>query len=453
MAEAAAEGQRSRLDVLITGFGPFCGVPENPTTELVRSLPGFLQDNPGRNSSAMDLECSLVEVSRDGTTEAVEQLYRGVEEGRAAAGSGRGAPGNKRCLVVHFGVDSGSMCFKCESVAHNMADFRVPDERGLQPRRAPISDLHELDEGVPTNVPVHRVQRALAAQGHEVEVSTNAGRFLCNYIFYISLCKAKAAGDAWCIFVHMPPFACKKREAQLAFARDLLDELYDAIHQVAAAAATAAAPAAPVAAAEAHPNLRGAVALPTADDALIETLCLTGFDHGIAETLVNVAKMDAADGGGQDDYSSVFVNSTAPSLRSVMAVIRMQEGLAFDAIARHGELKLVLAVRTDLDMNKGKIAAQCCHAALEAYRRGMQASPEAVVAWEGCGEPTICVKAPKGQDQLNALEAVARACDVPACRVVDAGRTQVASGTTTVLAVGPAPAGIVDLVTGRLRLL
>ncbi|KAJ3278726.1 Peptidyl-tRNA hydrolase protein 2, mitochondrial, partial [Rhizoclosmatium sp. JEL0117] len=34
-----------------------------------------------------------------------------------------------------------------------------------------------------------------------------------------------------------------------------------------------------------------------------------------------------------------------------------------------GEWKMVLLVRTDLDMGKGKAAAQCCHATLAAYRK------------------------------------------------------------------------------------
>ena len=37
--------------------------------------------------------------------------------------------------------------------------------------------------------------------------------------------------------------------------------------------------------------------------------------------------------------------------------------------------------------------------------------------------------------------------------VRDAGRTQVASGSVTVLGVGPGPKGVVDGVTGGLRLL
>jgi peptidyl-tRNA hydrolase, PTH2 family len=37
--------------------------------------------------------------------------------------------------------------------------------------------------------------------------------------------------------------------------------------------------------------------------------------------------------------------------------------------------------------------------------------------------------------------------------IADAGRTQIASGSLTVLGIGPAPKGVVDGVTGQLKLL
>ena len=37
-----------------------------------------------------------------------------------------------------------------------------------------------------------------------------------------------------------------------------------------------------------------------------------------------------------------------------------------------GEMKMVLVVRSDLKMGKGKIGAQCGHAVLGAYRQMMQ---------------------------------------------------------------------------------
>ena len=37
-------------------------------------------------------------------------------------------------------------------------------------------------------------------------------------------------------------------------------------------------------------------------------------------------------------------------------------------------MKLVFVVRTDVKMQKGKIAAQCCHAAVMTYKRSVEVS-------------------------------------------------------------------------------
>ena len=47
----------------------------------------------------------------------------------------------------------------------------------------------------------------------------------------------------------------------------------------------------------------------------------------------------------------------------------------------------------------------------------------------------------------------ALAAGLPAYIVCDAGRTQIAAGSQTVLAVGPAPKSVVDAITGHLKLL
>lgn len=39
-------------------------------------------------------------------------------------------------------------------------------------------------------------------------------------------------------------------------------------------------------------------------------------------------------------------------------------------------LKMVLVVRTDLEMTKGKAAAQCCHACLSNYKESQRRNPE-----------------------------------------------------------------------------
>ncbi|KAK3304298.1 peptidyl-tRNA hydrolase PTH2-domain-containing protein [Chaetomium strumarium] len=124
------------------------------------------------------------------------------------------------------------------------------------------------------------------------------------------------------------------------------------------------------------------------------------------------------------------------------------------------ECKLVLVVRSDLGMTKGKIAAQCSHATLACYKtllRAAQRDPQCAEAkilrqWERMGQAKIAVQV-KSEDELLELMGKARSLGVTAEVIADAGRTQIASGSRTVLGVGPAPKSMVDMVTGHLKLL
>ncbi|KAI1753028.1 PTH2-domain-containing protein [Xylaria castorea] len=124
------------------------------------------------------------------------------------------------------------------------------------------------------------------------------------------------------------------------------------------------------------------------------------------------------------------------------------------------ECKLVLVVRTDLGMTKGKIAAQCSHATLACYKtlsRGASRQPTSAEAkilqrWERLGQAKIAVQV-KSQEELLTLMGKARSLGITAEVIQDAGRTQIDPGSFTVLGVGPAPKSLVDQVTGGLKLL
>ncbi|KAI1506302.1 peptidyl-tRNA hydrolase PTH2-domain-containing protein [Biscogniauxia marginata] len=124
------------------------------------------------------------------------------------------------------------------------------------------------------------------------------------------------------------------------------------------------------------------------------------------------------------------------------------------------ECKLVLVVRTDLGMTKGKIAAQCSHATLACYKSlsRRSSSPSDAIStsilrrWERLGQAKIAVQT-KSEAELLALMSRARALGVTAEVIQDAGRTQIDPGSLTVLGVGPAPRSLVDQVTGGLKLL
>ncbi|KZP32209.1 PTH2-domain-containing protein [Athelia psychrophila] len=116
------------------------------------------------------------------------------------------------------------------------------------------------------------------------------------------------------------------------------------------------------------------------------------------------------------------------------------------------DCKLVLVVRTDLGMSLGKVAAQCSHATLACYQTLTASNPVLVRQWERTGQTKIALKC-DSEDELLLLEAKARSLNLCARSIRDAGRTQIAAGSRTVLGIGPAPARLINQVTGKLRLL
>ena len=52
--------------------------------------------------------------------------------------------------------------------------------------------------------------------------------------------------------------------------------------------------------------------------------------------------------------------------------------------------QMVLVVRTDLAMTKGKVATQCAHAAVACYKKGLVKTPDFVKNWERFGQVRVC---------------------------------------------------------------
>lgn len=72
--------------------------------------------------------------------------------------------------------------------------------------------------------------------------------------------------------------------------------------------------------------------------------------------------------------------------------------------------------------------------------------------WQSRGQAKIALQA-GSEDELLLLQAQAVSLGLCAEVIHDAGRTQIASGTATVLGIGPGPKSIVNQVTGHLKLL
>jgi PTH2 family peptidyl-tRNA hydrolase len=100
----------------------------------------------------------------------------------------------------------------------------------------------------------------------------------------------------------------------------------------------------------------------------------------------------------------------------------------------------------------GKIAAQCGHATLACYKNLLRTKSPILRRWERTGQAKVALQV-KSEDELEVLQATAISLGIVAEVIADAGRTQIASGSHTVLGIGPAPKSVIDKVTGHLKLL
>uniref|UniRef100_A0A0B6YQI6 peptidyl-tRNA hydrolase n=1 Tax=Arion vulgaris TaxID=1028688 RepID=A0A0B6YQI6_9EUPU len=124
-----------------------------------------------------------------------------------------------------------------------------------------------------------------------------------------------------------------------------------------------------------------------------------------------------------------------------------------DMFVTTDSFKMVFVVNSELNMGVGKIAAQVAHAALSLFRYMMEddVKAEILLAWGHLGETKIVLKG-ENTMQLEVLAAQAASLQLDRYIVHDAGHTQVAPGSATVLGIF-GKVDIVDKVTRTLKLL
>ncbi|CAB3256847.1 unnamed protein product [Arctia plantaginis] len=129
-----------------------------------------------------------------------------------------------------------------------------------------------------------------------------------------------------------------------------------------------------------------------------------------------------------------------------------EAGNALKKFSSKQEYKLVLVVRTDLNMGKGKIAAQCSHAAVGAFEKAQKSDPEGLQKWQYTGQAKVALKT-DSLEEIKQIKDNAKKMGLITSLIRDAGRTQIAPNSITVLGIGPAPKDVIDKVTGHLKLL
>ena len=263
-------GDKALPRFVVTGFGPFRGVADNPTTTIVKELRSYLSNvcDNGLSSCtpqqlASNITTHIFETSAEdvrqwqdewfdrllGEVECGSTTRRGDEtnsEANAAEFCDQGK--NDVVVLLHLGVHYKAQCFHLESSAYNDATFRVPDERGYQPKEEcvlPAADGCAYGDKLSTTLKVPLLVKKMQSRGYPSKLSGDPGRFVCNYTYCYSLNKcnrfnstvpapntasvavdcAKRRPTLYSIFVHVPLFHVTGKEEQLEFLVALLDEI------------------------------------------------------------------------------------------------------------------------------------------------------------------------------------------------------------------------------------
>ena len=111
--------------------------------------------------------------------------------------------------------------------------------------------------------------------------------------------------------------------------------------------------------------------------------------------------------------------------------------------------KQVIIVRQDLKLPAGKCAAQCSHAAVDAV---LKSDKKIINSWRTEGMAKIVLKV-KDEKELVNLFQKAKDEGLAASLITDAGKTVVAPGTRTCMAIGPDGEEKIDKITGGVSLL
>lgn len=176
---------RSRRTVLITGFGPFPGHPQNASALLA----GLVAEAARPRLPGYDIRSAVLPVEWKAGPASLRKLI--VE--------------SRPILALHFGVSHRATRFAIEQRAVNAASESC-DAAGDLPEACEVSADGPME--LASTLPVPLILERLRRLGIPAQLSRDAGRYLCNAILYASLAEARRSATPGFVsrrgFVHVP---------------------------------------------------------------------------------------------------------------------------------------------------------------------------------------------------------------------------------------------------------
>ena len=150
------------MNLILTGFGPFPNHADNPSGQIASSLGGFT----------------------------LKVAYDEVDAFLDA---------HPADFYLCLGLNAKAKEPQIEIRAFNERSLDVPDVTGAKPKTAVL--IPEEPESLTTSLEASMLYMSLICEGLPCGLSSDPGRYLCNYVYFKAL--SKTNGNA--LFVHLPP--------------------------------------------------------------------------------------------------------------------------------------------------------------------------------------------------------------------------------------------------------
>lgn len=168
--------------ILVTGFTPFPGAPENPTAFLVEAIRSGRIKVP----DGVILDARLLPTEFTASWSVFQAALAEVRPD----------------VILEFGLSARATGFTLECVARNEMASSLPDNAGFRPEDEAIERGAPLV--LPTGLPVEDLYHTLKAMSLPAEYSENAGAYVCNHLFYRTMSLPHTTRPRCAGFIHIP---------------------------------------------------------------------------------------------------------------------------------------------------------------------------------------------------------------------------------------------------------
>jgi len=192
------------IRILVTGFGAFPGVMSNPSEALL----GWIGERLGRLPGDVTLKTAFIPATWEAAERFTSQLLANFDPD----------------IALHFGLHRRAAGFRIETLARNCACTQADAD---SKRYRPGQMMPGAPRMLRATLNADKLTARLRAHGAPAAPSLDAGRYVCNMLFYLSLHQSLNSNrPRQTSFIHIPPLQApqshRKTDKAMIFSKSML---------------------------------------------------------------------------------------------------------------------------------------------------------------------------------------------------------------------------------------